>query len=360
MRRALLELLVDPLTQEPLALEAGWSGSGDEVLEGTLRSPAGRAYPIVGGIPRFVGTADTDQRQTERSFGYKWQQRATYESAAMRASHQCWLAERYGFAGADEMQTYFGSRRRILDAGCGGGYSTGTWLDTRWRGGAMWVGVDISEAIDVAQARFGALPGTHFVQADLLALPFRDASFDTVFSEGVLHHTPSTERALRSVVAALAPGGEVLFYVYRKKGPVREFTDDYIREAVAPLDPAAAWERLRPLTRLGQALAALRAEVEVPEDIPLLGIAAGRYDVQRLIYWHFAKLFWNESFTFEENNHVNFDWYHPRYAHRHSEDEVRRWCAACGLATTRFDAQESGFTVRAVKDQRPDTHRSQR
>ena len=39
-------------------------------------------------------------------------------------------------------------------------------------------------------------------------------------------------------------------------------------------------ELLRSLTRLGQALAELKAEVEVPKDIPYLGIKAGRYDVQ--------------------------------------------------------------------------------
>lgn len=106
---------------------------------------------------------------------------------------------------------------------------------------------------------------------------------------------------------------------------------------------------LRPLTKLGQALAELYAEVEVPEDIPFLGIKAGRYDVQRLIYWHFAKLFWNEAFTLEENNHVNFDWYHPRYAHRQTEEEVRHWCEEAGLSIIHFDVQESGFTVRAIK-----------
>ena len=103
---------------------------------------------------------------------------------------------------------------------------------------------------------------------------------------------------------------------------------------------------LRPITRLGQALAELEVEVEVPEDVELLGIPKGAYDVQRLVYWHFAKLFWNPTMTFEENNHVNFDWYHPRYAHRHTEDEVRGWFADCGLEIMRFDAQEAGFTVR--------------
>ena len=102
-------------------------------------------------------------------------------------------------------------------------------------------------------------------------------------------------------------------------------------------------------TKLGQALADLHVEVDVPENITYLGIKAGRYDVQRLIYWHFAKLYWNEALSFEENNHVNFDWYHPRYAHRHTKDEVRRWCAEAELSIKHFDAQESGYTVWAIK-----------
>jgi hypothetical protein len=147
----------------------------------------------------------------------------------------------------------------------------------------------------------------------------------------------------------LKPGGQILFYVYRKKSPVREFTDDHIRNLLSSLPPEDAWERLKPLTKLGQALADLKAEVEVEEDIPYLGILAGRYDLQRLIYWHFAKLFWNDTFSFEQNHHINFDWYHPSYAHRHTEAEIRNWCHEANLSIIHFNTQESGFTVRAIK-----------
>ena len=53
--------------------------------------------------------------------------------------------------------------------------------------------------------------------------------FDLVFSEGVLHHTPDTRRAFRTLVDLLAPGGQIAFYVYRRKAPLREFADDYVR-----------------------------------------------------------------------------------------------------------------------------------
>jgi len=351
MYRSLLDILVDPISKMPLQVEVTRYGASGDVVEGTLHSSEARSYPIANGIPRFVLTENSDQRQTEGSFGFKWQQKGIDETSQVRATAQQWLVERYGFKNIGEMRSFFGSRRLILDAGCGSGYSTSMWMNQSWRGEgtAEWCGVDISTAVDLAKKRFGDTPGVHFVQADILQLPFREQAFDVIFSEGVLHHTPSTESALKSLVSLLEQGGQVLFYVYRRKGPIREFTDDYIRNIVSGLDPQEAWDLLRPLTKLGEALAELHAEVEVPEDVPYLGIKAGRYDVQRLIYWHFAKLFWNEGRTFKENNSVNFDWYHPRYAHRQSEEQIRRWCDEAGLFIVHFDCQESGFTVRAIR-----------
>jgi SAM-dependent methyltransferase len=330
-----------------LELEDGRCESG-AVVEGVLLGAEGRRFPIRRGIPRFVLTEDEGQRQTERSFGYKWKQRETYGSPGMLEASRRWLVGRYGFGDAPEMRAYMAGKHRVLDAGCGSGFSASLWISPDW-GGQCWVGADISEAIDVARDRLANVPNAHFVQADLLELPFPPESFDVVFSEGVLHHTPSTERAFKSLVPLLAPGGELMVYVYRRKGPIREFADDEVRRAISSLPPEEAWAALRPLTELARSLAELRAEVDVREDIPYLGIKAGRYDVQRLIYWHFLKLFWNEEYTFEENNHINFDWYHPRYAHRQTEEDVRRWCDESGLAVTGMDVQESGITVRAVK-----------
>ena len=348
MRRALLEILVDPVSNTPLRLEEPVEGDG-EVVSGTLLGERG-SYPIAAAIPRFVETEDAGQKQTESSFGYKWTKLDSFGSEGMQRELYAWFIGRYGFASAEDMRRYFAGRRRTLDAGCGAGFSTSAWMSEDWsRNGAEWVGADISAAIDVARKRLGGCPGTHFVQADVMRLPFPPETFDTIVSEGVLHHTPSTEHALKSLVPLLTPGGELMFYVYRRKAPIREFTDDYIRDRLADLAPEEAWEALRPLTRLGQALAELRTEIEVPEDVDLLGIKAGRYDVQRLVYWHVAKLFWNVEMTFEENNHLNFDWYAPRYAHRHTEEEVRGWCRDEGLEITHFDVHEAGFTVRALK-----------
>ena len=348
MRDALLEVLADPLDGQPLALRDVQRDSDGEIIEGRLAGPGGIAYDIRDYVPRMVTTNDPEQRQTERSFAFKWHRQHSYGAEGMLDRSRDWLVARYGFESPEKMRLHMSSRQNVLDAGCGSGFSTSLWMTPDW-GGSSWVGTDISAAIDVARQRLSDIPNTQFVQGDVLQPPFRSGSFDVVFAEGVLHHTPSTERAFHALVRLLKPAGEMMAYIYRRKGPVREFTDDHLRSLLSPLDPEEAWEALRPLTRLAKALAELKIEVEVPEEIELLGIPAGSQNVHRLIYWHFAKLFWNEAFSFEENLHVNFDWYHPKYAHRHSEQEVRRWCSDAKLDVVHLDVQDSGYTVRAVR-----------
>ena len=274
MRDSLLDLLCDPLDGSRLSLADDAMRRSEGIESGTLVGAAA-SYPIRDGIPRFTPTADAGQAQTQASFAYKWTNLEGFGSDGMQDKVSSWILERYGFDSPDEMSDYFSRHGRILDAGCGAGLATSTWLAPGWRrSGNEFVGVDISSAIETARERLDGIEGTSFVQADILALPFRPATFDLVFSRS-LHHTPSTRRAFEALVRLLRPGGEIMIYVYRRKAPAREYVDDYIRVRIADLPPEEAWDLLRPLTRLGQALAELDTVVEVPEDVELLGISKG-------------------------------------------------------------------------------------
>ena len=343
MTPALLEILREPGTTAALQFE------GDLDDRGVLRAAGGRSFEVRKGIPRFTDMEDAGQAQTRDAFGFKWARQDTYDSPASRDRMGRWLVERYGFPSVEAWAQHFSKFNRVLDVGCGGGLSSGTFLmSPGWNGRAMWVGVDISTAVDVAQSRLGKIANTHFVQADALELPFADGTFDAVFSEGVLHHTPSTRAAVLSAARVLASGGEFQFYVYRKKGAAREFTDDYVREQLRGLSDEEAWEVMRGFTHLAKALSDVKADVDVPA-VPMLGIAAGKLPIQRFVYWNFAKLYWNDEMSFEENVHVNFDWYRPVYAHRQTEADVRQWCEEARVDVTRFNEQESGYTVVATK-----------
>ena len=54
------------------------------------------------------------------------------------------------------------------------------------------------------------------VQGDAEQLPFEDNHFDIVYSNGVLHHTPDTEKAINEVYRILKPGGQAVIMLYAK------------------------------------------------------------------------------------------------------------------------------------------------
>ena len=54
------------------------------------------------------------------------------------------------------------------------------------------------------------------LNADAEYLPFPDDRFDIVYSNGVLHHTPDTERAMAEAWRVLKPGGRAVIMLYCK------------------------------------------------------------------------------------------------------------------------------------------------
>jgi SAM-dependent methyltransferase len=315
------------------------------IAEGEAITLRGAQYVMAHGILRERRVASERQAQTGDAFGFKWHQRATFESDTSLRRIREWLIERYGDVGSADWWSEYPSDPLVLDAGCGAAASAlELFADVLPQ--VRYLGIDISTAVDVAASRFakrGLSAG--FLQADVTRPPLPPGSVDVIFAEGVLHHTDSTRGALLSLAKLLRPGGRFLFYVYRRKGPLREFTDDYIRAQIQEMTPEQAWKALKPLSRLGEALGRLDAQVTVPEDVDLIGIPAGPIDLQRLFYWHVVKAFYRPDASFEEMHHINYDWYAPANAHRQSREEVRAWCQEADLEVERENVQESGITI---------------
>lgn len=300
------------------------------------------------GVLRATGLVSAAQSQTSEAFAFKWAKRDTFEGEPLKFLQQ-WLVEKYGDVVTAPWLFATNPNPIMLDAGCGAAMSAlalfGPVLDR-----IRYLGVDVSEAVDVAKSRFEErrLAGA-FMQADLNQLPLPENSVDIIFSEGVLHHTDDPQATLSALVRHLKRGGRILFYVYRKKGPVREFTDDYIREKLQAMTPEQGWAMVIPLSKLGKVLGDLDVEIEIPEKIDLLGIPAGRVNLQRFFYWHVLKAFYRPEMSLEEMNHVNFDWYAPKNACRQTPEEVRAWCVSLGLAIKHQRVEDAGITIIARK-----------
>jgi arsenite methyltransferase len=345
MNRRMLTALCDPETGGALTLEAA-DGVGERVLRGTLVSTTGRRYPIEDGVPNLVGAEwlVEGQPDTVDSFSYKWSRASHYREATREHYHR-WYLERYGFADDAELERWLNGHARILDAGTAHGRDAETYA--RACPQAEVFGIDISSGVALAERDLGHLPNVGFARADIMRLPFPPRFFDFIGCDQVIHHTPDTREALRRLLRHLAVGGHVSFYVYRQKAPIREWTDDFLRSHTVDMPPDECWRFSEAITKLGKALTDLHATVDVPEDIPLLGIRAGTHDVQRLLYWHVLKCYYNDTLDWDSNVATNFDWYHPRHAHRHTEDEVRAWCREERLEIEHLSVQESGISVRA-------------
>lgn len=110
---------------------------------------------------------------------------------------------------------FSGSRgKEVLEIGVG----LGTDFIRFARAGARVTGVDLTEhAVALVRQRLAleGLDGDVRV-ADAEQLPFENGVFDRVYSWGVLHHTPNTEKTVREAIRVLRPGGELCVMLYSR------------------------------------------------------------------------------------------------------------------------------------------------
>lgn len=209
MNPKFLDFMWCPQSREPLRLESSKISSNGSVLSGALISLSGRRYPIVRGVPRFVGEEDYAS-----SFGYEWNRwaRVQFDSenaGRPMAGHTTRMWEAITKASDDRVKD-----KIIVEFGCG----PGRFLDVIRRKGGMAVGLDLSLAVEAATRNFGDDPDVLIVQGDILNPPFREHGFDGGYSIGALHHTPDPPRGVSCLANTVKFGGWVACVVYPKQG----------------------------------------------------------------------------------------------------------------------------------------------
>jgi ubiquinone/menaquinone biosynthesis C-methylase UbiE len=116
-----------------------------------------------------------------------------------------WMKEKIPFA--------MGSGKKVLEIGFGMGSDLLSFAEH----GAECFGIDITaEHHRLACLNFklhNKKAELHL--ADAANIPFAENSFDIVYSNGVLHHTPDTVRCISEAYRVLRPGGQMIFSMYR-------------------------------------------------------------------------------------------------------------------------------------------------
>ncbi len=270
---------------------------GGVVSEGELRCSLSHVWPVRDGIPRFSG------EQYAESFGFQWKAfaRTQLDSANGSSASRDTFVEKTGWS----LEMLKG--RRVLEVGCG----MGRFLEVAADAGAEAVGVDLSAAVDAAQSNLGSRSNVNIVQADVFCLPFAESVFDMIYSIGVLHHTPDARKAFLRLPDLLKPGGRIAIWVYGSQ----------LRKYVVS-------ELLRPVTsRLPKRLLLQLCRMAIP---------LGRWQAKSWL-----RPLWNKLMPVSLHPDPTwrwldtFDWYSPRYQHKHSYEEVEGWFRSVGLEEVR-------------------------
>ena len=113
---------------------------------------------------------------------------------------------------ADVMEFAQHGGHDVLEIGGG----VGTDLAQFAANGARVTDIDLAEGhlrLAAENFRLRGLNGT-FIHHDAESLPFEDETFDVVYSNGVLHHTPNTVAVVREIHRVLRPGGHAIVMLY--------------------------------------------------------------------------------------------------------------------------------------------------
>lgn len=296
-----------------------------------LCEPCRLRFPVVRGLPimlpyttamhaAFAREWASHLEAEDRDYRFPTQQPVPGEQSVLRSFSTEWLA--YEYDGVIWESSYQDHKARVLreigpaihcsrwflEVGCGLGLATSV-AQGLSRGDA--VGIDLSLAALKAAHEFRCNPFMHFVQASVFALPLARNFFDVTYSRGVLHHTYSTHAAFQSVAQHCRDGGTFYLWLY---GPGSIWSTP-LRLVLYALEMAT-----RPLVS--------RASDALPAKLLLGGMALGYMGFNR-----FRRFFTPEiqALTFARGVHAARDRFTPRFAHRHSSEEIISWFVSAGF-----------------------------
>lgn len=124
--------------------------------------------------------------------------------------------------------------KKVLEIGCG----AGTDLCEFARNGADITGMDITDAAMNLSRRRLEVEGlkADTCKYDGLKLPFEEASFDLVYSWGVLHHTPYMEDLFVEANRVLKPGGTMMLMLYHRYSAIFYYSMVYRRRHLQAIE----------------------------------------------------------------------------------------------------------------------------
>ncbi len=209
MHTRFIQLLQCPHTEQGLKLTDGEINAEGFVYQGILTTEDGlQNYHIKNGLPIFV-----PEDGYASSFGTEWKTwpRVQFESENIGKPMEGHTKRMF-----EDITQYPTDLKEkiIVEFGCG----SGRFIDVLRNKNATAVGIEITQAAEVANDFFKNDPNVLIVKADLLKPPFKNGSFTDAYTIGVLHHTPTPHQGINEMKRVVKEGGTITCRVYSKGG----------------------------------------------------------------------------------------------------------------------------------------------
>lgn len=160
---------------------------------------------------KYVGVADSPEGRFRYPTGRAGLEGLKYDEALIARLPEEAVASYCG-VGNPFLLAPLREGEAVLDVGCGGGVDTMVAAMIAGPDGKA-VGIDlIPEMLERAERNLAksGLTNVTLQQASGESLPFPDASFDVVISNGVFNLIPDKQKALREAIRVLKPGGRLM------------------------------------------------------------------------------------------------------------------------------------------------------
>ena len=311
-------------------------------------------FVLENGLIRQLGVSSATQQQTGDLFGYLWQRMEDEGFGVENTELAGWDRARLNslFPGhRNILNTIFSKSDKplILDAGCGNG-QTGMLFFEDFIPKVRYLAVDISDAVNIASKKLNKGKIKNFcIQCDLNNIPIKDNSVDIVFCPHVLQHTDNIKNSVFSLFKHLKDGGVAFLYCTKPSKPIRQLSDNFLRDSISKLPADKAFEQLSSLTKLGRSLSAIKEELVVEEGIELLGIEPGRYAIQTFIFDFLLRAYFRQEMSFDLNKIYNLDWFGPKNYHGINGKEFVAVCRDAGFEILQFNEQFGSTSITAKK-----------
>ena len=174
--------------------------------EGKLVCKQGHEFPIKNNVPEILpNNYISDLKKTASIYGKLW--RKDVENLNYESSLDWHLKEVQKVLPFQIVKGKVG-----LEIGCGYGLDSITMAQDNPN--THIFSVDLSEGVFLAEKLKHNLKNISFIRASATKLPFRDNTFDFVYSYGVLHHVPNSLEGFCEMVRVLKPRARFFLYLY--------------------------------------------------------------------------------------------------------------------------------------------------